>query len=101
MLFLTQLIYIQKGQEMIFDQFEAIAIPIISKYNGKLLLRIRPDFASIIESNIEKPYEIHFIEFDSESDFKAFMNDEERKQFLSLKEQSIKTSLLFGGTKIQ
>ena len=56
MLYITQLIYIQPGQEDIFHQFENIAIPIISKYNGQLLLRVRPDGKAIIEKNIEQPY---------------------------------------------
>ena len=42
MIYITQLIYIKQGQEEVFDEFESIAIPIISKYNGKLLFRIRP-----------------------------------------------------------
>ncbi len=100
MLFLTQLIYIKEGQENVFHQFEDIAIPIISRYNGRLLLRIRPDESSIVESNIEKPYEIHLVEFATEKDFEDFTRDEERKRFLDLKEQSIKSSILIKGTKL-
>ena len=100
MLYITQLIYIKPGQENIFHEFEAIAIPIISKYKGKLLLRVRLDESSFIESNIEQPYEIHLVEFFSEADFKYFMQDEERKKFLHLKQQSIKTSFLIKGTKV-
>lgn len=36
MIFITQLIYLLEGQESVFEEFETIAIPIISKYNGKL-----------------------------------------------------------------
>ena len=100
MIYLTQLIYITAGQEKIFDQFEAIAIPLISKYNGRLLLRVRPPDNSFIEHNMDKPYEIHFVEFNTEQDFENFKRDEERKKFLHLKEQSIKTSILVLGTKI-
>src|ERR1700722_14781668 len=100
MIFLTQLIYIKEGQEDIFHQFEDIAIPAISKYNGRLLIRVRPDVHSIIENNIEKPYEIHLVEFDSEQDFLNFNQDEERRKFLHLKEQSVKTVLLIKGTKL-
>jgi uncharacterized protein (DUF1330 family) len=94
------LIYIKEGQEKIFHQFEDVAIPIISKYNGKLLLRIRPTGNAYIENSIEEPYEVHLVEFDSEQDFKNFMLDEERKKFLHLKEQSIKASVLIQGTKL-
>lgn len=100
MIYITQLIYIIAGQETIFDQFEAIAIPIISKYNGRLLLRVRPPANSFIEHHIEKPYEIHFVEFDTEQDFENFKEDEERKKFLHLKEQSIKASILVQGFRL-
>lgn len=100
MIFITQLIYVLDGQEEIFHQFEVIAIPTILKYNGQLLLRVRPDEKNYIESNIEKPYEIHLVEFASEEDFENFKHDEERKKFLHLKEQSIKSVLLIKGSKL-
>jgi uncharacterized protein (DUF1330 family) len=100
MLFVTQLIYIKEGQEMVFDQFEQIAIPAISKYNGRLLLRVRPSENAFIEFHIDKPYEIHLAEFSTEQDFENFTKDEERKKFLHLKEQSIKSVLLIKGTKV-
>lgn len=100
MIYITQLIYIKDNEEMVFQQFENIAIPIISKYNGQLMLRVRPDENAMIEMNIEKPYEIHLVKFDDEIDFKNFMQDEERKQFLHLKEQSIKSSILIKGEKL-
>jgi uncharacterized protein (DUF1330 family) len=100
MIFITQLIYILDGQESVFDQFEAIAIPAISKYKGRLLLRMRPGEGAYIEANIEKPYEVHLVEFESDDDFANFTQDEERKRFLHLKEQSIKSALLFKGIRL-
>ena len=100
MIFITQLIYVLEGQEEIFHQFEDIAIPTILKYNGQLMLRVRPDDKNYIENNIEKPYEIHLVEFASEEDFENFKHDEERKKFLHLKEQSIKSVLLIKGSKL-
>ncbi len=100
MIFITQLIYILEGQENIFNQFEDIAIPTILKYNGKLLLRVRPDDKAFVEASVEKPYEIHLVEFTTESDFDNFMQDEERKKFLHLKERSIKSVLLIKGIKL-
>ena len=100
MLYITQLIYIKVGQEDVFNQFEDIAIPTISKYNGRLLLRVRPTQNEFVEINIDAPYEIHLVEFDTENDFNNFMQDEERKRFLHLKEQSIKMVWLIKGTKI-
>ncbi len=100
MLYITQLIYIKEGQEIIFNQFEDIAIPIISKYNGRLLLRVRPNENSFVETNMEQPYEIHLVQFETENDFDNFIHDEARIRFLHLKEQSIKTTWLIKGTKL-
>ena len=99
MLYITQLIYIKEAQQDIFHQFEDIAIPTISKYNGRLLLRVRPTEITFIEHHIDKPYEIHLVEFAAEQDFENFKQDEGRKKFLHLKEQSIKSVLLIKGTK--
>lgn len=100
MLYLTQLIYLQEGQEAVFDEFEAVAIPLIPKYNGELLLRLRPNPADFIEASVETPYEIHLVNFPAESDFTAFMRDEERQQFLHLKEAAIRSSFLVKGEKL-
>jgi len=100
MVFLTQLIYIKEGQEPVFHQFEDIAIPAIVKYNGQLLLRVRPAANDFIEHHIDKPYEIHLVQFDSEEDFLDFQQDEERKKFLHLKEQSVKAVWLIKGKKL-
>ena len=100
MIFITQLVYIIEGQETVFNQFEDIAIPAIEKYNGKLLFRIRPSDNAYLESNIERPYEVHLVEFETENDFVNFIQDEERIKFLHLKNQSIKSVLLIKGIKL-
>ncbi len=100
MIYLTQLIYIKEGQEDVFHQFEDIAIPAISRYNGRLLVRVRPDDRAIIESQIGRPYEMHLVEFDTEDDFLRFQQDEERKKFLHLKDQSVQSILLVKGMKL-
>jgi uncharacterized protein (DUF1330 family) len=100
MIFITQLVYIKEGQESVFDQFEEIAIPTISRYNGRLLLRVRPTETTFIEHHIDPPYEIHLVEFDEDQDFENFKQDNERKNFLHMKEQSIQSVLLIKGTKL-
>lgn len=100
MILITQLIYIIEGQEKVFDEFERVAIPAILKYNGRLLLRVRPTESTYIESHIDKPYEIHLVEFATQQDFDNFKEDEERKKFLHLKKQSIKSAILIQGTKL-
>jgi uncharacterized protein (DUF1330 family) len=98
MIYITQLIYIKTGEEKTFDEFEAVAIPLISKYNGRLLLRVRPESGQFIESAMEAPYEIHLVEFNAESDFDNFKKDKEREAFMHLKEKAVKSALMIKGT---
>lgn len=100
MIFITQLVYVKEGEEKAFHEFEDIAIPTISKYNGRLLLRVRPTIETFIENQIERPYEIHLVEFDEEQDFENFKRDEDRRKYLHLKEQSISSVLLIKGNKL-
>jgi len=100
MIYITQLIYIAEGEEAVFNQFEDVAIPIISKYNGKLLLRVRTLAENVVEAGIEIPYEVHLISFESSADFEAFKQDEERRKYLHLKEQSIRSVLLIKGEQV-
>lgn len=100
MIYITQLIYIKEGKEATFDEFESVAIPLIAKYNGRLELRVRPSTNAIIESGMEKPYEIHLVSFQTEKDFERFLADPERQNFLHLKEQSIRSSVLIKGSRL-
>lgn len=100
MIYITQLIYLHPGKEDVFHQFEDVAIPLIAKYNGQLMLRIRPDDLSVVEKAIEKPYEIHLVSFEAEEDLADFMKDEERKKFLHLKEEAIRAVVLIKGQKM-
>ncbi|MEK6481335.1 DUF1330 domain-containing protein [Catalinimonas sp. 4WD22] len=100
MIYFTQLIYLKEGQEEAFHAFEDVAIPIISKHKGELLLRLRPTQDTVIDATLEKPYEIHLVSFPSEAEFESFTRDEERKQFLHLKEQSIRAVWLVQGHKL-
>lgn len=100
MIYITQLIFIKEGKEEIFHEFENFAIPLMEKYNGKLLYRIRPEASAFIAGEEEKPYEIHIVSFDLESDLQGFMKDDGRLKFLHLKEESVKSILMMKGTKI-
>ncbi len=66
-----------------------------------MLLRVRPDENSFIQRNMDRPYELHLVEFDTENDFHDFMHDDGRKKFLHLKEQSIKASVLIKGKSFE
>ncbi len=100
MIYITQLIYIHEGEETTFNEFENIAIPTIYKYNGQLLLRIKPNQDDFIESNIAQPFEIHLVAFDTQQDFDNFKLDEERRKFLHLRDKAIKTTIMIQGEKI-
>jgi hypothetical protein len=97
MIYLTQLVYVHPGKEDVFHQFEDIAIPLIAKHHGELILRLRPNAESVVASAIEVPYEVHVVRFENEEDLGNFMRDDERQRFLHLKNESIRASLLVKG----
>lgn len=98
MLYITQLIYINEGQEAAFHDFEDLAIPLIAAYGGELLLRTRG--GEKIAGSREHPYEIHLVSFPSTAHFERFKHDETRKAFLHLKEQSVRVAMLIVGEKL-
>ncbi len=100
MIYLTQLIFVKKGKEDIFHEFENFAIPLMGKYNGKIIHRLRPPKEAFISSSEEQPYEIHFISFDSENDLAEFLKDDARQKFMHLKNESVQSSLLIKGEKM-
>ena len=64
-----------------------------------MIYRLRPDTSSFINLEEEKPFEVHFISFETEEDFNAFLKDKTRQKFMYLKEKSIRESLLIKGNK--
>ncbi len=95
MVYITQLIYIIPGKEAVFNDFEDVAIPIIAKYEGALLLRTTP--GKVIAATIEVPHEIHLVSFPTMAHFERFKQDEGRKAFLHLKEASVRSVLMIVG----
>lgn len=101
MIYITQLIFINQGKEDLFLEFERTAIPLMEKYGGKVIYRIRPDRSNFIDCDAkETPYEIHIISFDSEQLLQNFLHDDERQNFIHLKNQSVKSILLVKGSKV-
>ena len=90
---ITQLSYIHEGKEAVLDQFDAVVIPLIYKYNGVLIFRCSQGKDAFIEGP-EQPYEIHLVSFPTEEEFEAFRRDEERRNFLHLKEEAIKSVMM-------
>lgn len=100
MLYITQLIYIKPGKESVFQEFENYAIPLMEKYSGKLVQRLRPDIEAYVDGEEQKPYEIHIVRFDSEAKLKEFMQDHTRLKFKHLKDESVESILMFKGEKM-
>ena len=99
-IYITQLIFLKAGEEDAFHEFEDHAIPLMEAYGGKVLYRLRPNETSYISGIAEKPYEIHFLSFPSESDLAAFLQDDRRLEHVHLKEASVRSQLLVKGHKM-
>lgn len=100
MIVLTQLVYVRPGREATFDEFEAVALPLVAKHGGSVMLRLRPGAEAVIEAGIEVPYEVHVVSFPDDAAFARFAADEERQRFLRLKEESVRSALLVKGTPV-
>ena len=98
MVFITQLVYVHPGKEAVFDEFEAIAIRLIGRHGGELLLRLRPTPGDVIAGSIDLPYEIHLIRFPSDEALASFTADPERQRLLHLKNDSVRSSLVVRGS---
>jgi hypothetical protein len=98
MVYITQVVHVHPGKEKVFDEFEAVAIPLIGKHGGELLLRLRPTADSVIACSIDLPYEIHVVRFPNDEALARFTADGERQRFLHLKDDSVRSSLLVRGT---
>ena len=93
---ITQLIYLNDGGEKDFLEYESIVLPLLEKYSGKLMFRIRPARESFIHpAEGELPYEVHIISFETKDDFLRFKNDPVRAEHLHLGNNSIKKIILF------
>ena len=101
MIYITQLIFIKEGKEATFLEFESHAIPLMEKYNGRIIYRLRPSKETFISETKELPYEIHFISFNSEQDLADFLKDDRRLKYIHLKNESIKSTFLVKGKKMQ
>ena len=100
MLFYTQLIYIHEGKESVFHTFEDRVLPLLGRYNGKLLYRVRPELQNVVATNVDHPYELHLVSFATREDFIAYANDKERQQYLSLKNESVAKVVLIEGVQL-
>jgi uncharacterized protein (DUF1330 family) len=98
MVVITQLVYIYPGKERMFDQFEAVAIALIGKHGGELLLRLRPTPENVVAGSIDLPYEIHLVRFPSDEALASFTADPERQGLLPLKNDSVRSLIVVRGS---
>lgn len=99
MIYLNQLIFVNEGKETVFHQFEDFVLPLIEQHNGRIIYRLRPGADSFISGD-QRPYEIHFISFDSEQDFERYMKDDRRLKYVHLKNESVSSSWIVKGVKL-
>ncbi len=97
MLYYTQVIFVKAGQQDQFNLFESHVLPLLKKYNGTLVYRVRPGDSAVIETTFGNPYELHLITFPTRVDFEGYRDDPERLQYMPLKEESIEKALLIEG----
>lgn len=97
MLYFTQIIFVKENQEEVFNLFESHVLPLLEKYNGTLIYRVRPTGNCVIETTIGHPYELHLVTFPTKENFEAYRDDKERMQYMHLKEAAIEKALLIEG----
>jgi hypothetical protein len=56
--YVTQLVYLNPGKEDTFHEFEDAVLPLLEKYEGELLLRLRPGADNVVAGSLETPYEV-------------------------------------------
>lgn len=100
MLYYTQLVFVKPGQESVFQTFEDQVLPLLNRFKGELVYRVRPAESAVITTTLGYPYEIHLVTFPAKEDFEAYRDDPQRLQFLDLKNQSIARVLLIEGVAL-
>ncbi len=100
MIYITQILYVKEGKEDVFEEFESNVIPFMEKYGGEMICRLRPGKTTFIGATEIHPYEIHIMSFKSEAHLNNYIQDEGRKRFMHLKEESVASQLLVKGKEM-
>lgn len=96
---LTLFYYLNPDSEADFLKYEEAVLPLLEKYNGRLLHRIRPSKESFIyPQEDEQPYEVHVVAFGSKQDFLEYKNDPERQKHIELGSRAIKKIKMIAAT---
>ncbi|GAB3932124.1 DUF1330 domain-containing protein [Larkinella terrae] len=100
MLYFTQILFVNEGQEAVFHSFEDRVLPLLQRHRGELLYRVRPLKPAVVATAMGYPYEVHLVTFPTMADFEAYRDDPERLQHMPLKNQSIAKVLLIKGEQL-
>ena len=100
MIYYTQILFVQAGQEDTFHEFEDQVLPLLQQHNGELMYRVRPSASSVITTTMGYPYEIHLVRFSSRTDFESYRDNPQRLQHMHLKDESIERVLLIEGNAL-
>ena len=96
---LTLLYYLNAGREADFLKYEEAVLPILEKYDGRLLYRIRPPRESFVHPpGEEQPYEVHVVTFGSKEDFIKYKNDPDRQKHIELGSRAVKKIRMIAAT---
>jgi uncharacterized protein (DUF1330 family) len=97
MIYLTQIMYVHAGREDTFEAFESIVLPLLAKYRGELVLRLRGDK---IAGSADAPHEVHIVKFESDEDLARYSNDPDRQRALALRDEAIRSVMLIKGALV-
>jgi len=89
----TQLIYVHAGEEAAFETFEAAVLPLLARHGGELVLRLRPEAASVVSAAIEVPYEVHVVRFADDAALAAYSADPARQAWLPERRRAVRATL--------
>lgn len=92
-LFVTQIILLKAGQEESFNEYEDTVIPLMEKYHGRLLYRIRCHEDYVRCRRDEMPHEIHIISFPHQEAFNEYLQDPKRQQLAMVREKIVRQDL--------
>lgn len=100
MIYITALLFVQEGKEELFQDYERRVLPLLKDFNAEILYRIRANKEKSVSLVKKLPYEVHILEFQTETDFKNYLNDDRRKAFEHLKNEAIKSTFVIKGEKL-
>jgi len=95
MLHLTLLIFVKEGKEAAFAAYEEKMIPLLARYNGRLLYSMQPNADDTMKGEV--PHEIQILSFDSRTDYQSYMDSPQRRALDYLRKEAIEKIVTIEG----